>query len=67
MTLLQPSFRGRLRLFFAVIVVVPMIAVGVVLFLLLDAGGQLASSIRRSATAQTVRAEPLVEDARAAR
>ena len=25
MTLLQPSFRGRLRLFFAVIVVVPMI------------------------------------------
>jgi diguanylate cyclase (GGDEF)-like protein len=38
MTLLQPSFRGRLRLFFAVIVVVPMIAVGVALFFLLDAG-----------------------------
>jgi diguanylate cyclase (GGDEF)-like protein len=37
MPLLQPSFRGRLRLFFAVIVVVPMIAVGVVLFQLLDA------------------------------
>ena len=32
MTLLQPSFRGRLRLFFAVIVVVPIIAIGVVLF-----------------------------------
>src|SRR3954451_20519353 len=39
MPLLQPSFRGRLRLFFAVIVIVPMIAVGVVLFQLLDAGG----------------------------
>jgi diguanylate cyclase (GGDEF)-like protein len=38
MPLLQPSFRGRLRLFFAVIVVVPMIAVGLVLFQLLDAG-----------------------------
>src|SRR4051794_22506607 len=38
MPLLQPSFRGRLRLFFAVIVIVPMIAVGVVLFQLLDAG-----------------------------
>jgi len=38
MTLLQPSFRGRLRLFFGVIVVVPMIAVGVALFFLLDAG-----------------------------
>jgi diguanylate cyclase (GGDEF)-like protein len=32
---LQPTFRGRLRLFFAVIVIVPMIAVGVVLFQLL--------------------------------
>src|ERR1700742_3183762 len=38
MPLLQPSFRGRLRLFFAVIVIVPMIAVGAVLFRLLDAG-----------------------------
>src|SRR3954452_20678320 len=38
MTLLHPSFRGRLRLFFAVIVVVPMIAVGVALFFLLNAG-----------------------------
>jgi diguanylate cyclase (GGDEF)-like protein len=34
---LQPTFRGRLRLFFAVIVIVPMIAVGAVLFQLLDA------------------------------
>src|SRR5689334_6253914 len=33
----QPTFRGRLRLFFAVIVIVPMIAVAVVLFQLLDA------------------------------
>ena len=39
MPLFQPSFRGRLRLFFAVIVIVPMIAVGVVLFQLLAAGG----------------------------
>jgi len=39
MPLLQPSFRGRLRLFFAVIVIVPMIAIGVVLFRLLDLGG----------------------------
>jgi diguanylate cyclase (GGDEF)-like protein len=37
MTLLQPSFRSRLRLFFAVIVVIPMIAVVIVLFQLLDA------------------------------
>ena len=37
MTLLQPSFRGRLRLFFAVIVVIPMIAVVIVLLQLLDA------------------------------
>src|SRR3954451_15343580 len=39
MPLLQPSFRGRLRLFFAVIVIVPMVAVGLVLFQLLDASG----------------------------
>src|SRR4051812_32185480 len=36
MPLLQPSFRGRLRLFFAVIVIVPIIAVGFVLFRLID-------------------------------
>jgi diguanylate cyclase (GGDEF)-like protein len=34
---LQPSFRGRLRLFFAMIVFIPLIAVAVVLFQLLDA------------------------------
>src|SRR4051794_26586104 len=32
---LQPSFRGRLRLFFLLIVLVPLLAVGVVLFVLL--------------------------------
>src|SRR4051794_5251716 len=37
MPFLQPSFRGRLRLFFVVIVIVPMIAVAVVLFQLLGA------------------------------
>ena len=35
MPVLQPSFRGRLRLFFAVIVIVPIIAVSFVLFELL--------------------------------
>jgi hypothetical protein len=33
----QQTFRGRLRLFFAVIVIIPMIAVAVVLFQLLAA------------------------------
>ena len=37
MPLLQPTFRGRLRLFFVVIVIVPMIAFAAVLFQLLDA------------------------------
>ena len=51
MTLLQPSFRSRLRLFFAVIVMIPMIAVVLVLFQLLDAtdnSKQDARSRRRS-------------------
>jgi diguanylate cyclase (GGDEF)-like protein len=63
MTLLQPSFRGRLRLFFAVIVVVPMIAVGVALFFLLDAGdnSKFNSSL---GTSQTV-AQHLFQEARA--
>jgi diguanylate cyclase (GGDEF)-like protein len=33
---LQPSFRGRLRLFFLVIVLLPLVAVGAVLFVLLS-------------------------------
>ena len=41
MPLLQPSFRGRLRLFFAVIVIVPIIAVGFVLFRLIDTADDL--------------------------
>src|SRR3954447_1834023 len=52
MPLLQPSFRGRLRLFFAVIVIVPMIAVGAVLFRLLDAGDNFKLD-SRLAQAQT--------------
>jgi diguanylate cyclase (GGDEF)-like protein len=52
MPLLQPSFRGRLRLFFAVIVIVPMIAVGVVLFQLLDASDNFKLD-SRLAQAQT--------------
>jgi|tagenome__1003787_1003787.scaffolds.fasta_scaffold20949524_2 diguanylate cyclase (GGDEF)-like protein len=40
MARLQPSFRGRLRLFFVVIVIVPMIAVGFVLFRLVDKSDQ---------------------------
>ena len=46
MPLLQPSFRGRLRLFFAVIVIVPIIAVGFVLFQLLDATDELERTRR---------------------
>src|SRR5215207_3197521 len=50
MPLFQPSFRGRLRLFFAVIVIVPMIAVGVVLFQVLDAseGFKLDSTLTQA-------------------
>src|SRR4051794_16535271 len=50
MPLLQPSFRGRLRLFFAVIVIIPMIAVGVVLFQVLDAseGFKLDSTLTQA-------------------
>src|SRR2546423_378877 len=40
MAIFQPSFRGRLRLFFAVIVIVPMIAVGFVLFQLVNRSEQ---------------------------
>ncbi|HEY6891446.1 MAG TPA: diguanylate cyclase [Solirubrobacter sp.] len=60
--MLHPSFRGRLRLFFAVIVVVPMIAVGVALFFLLDAGdnSKFNSSL---GTSQTV-AQHLFQEAR---
>jgi diguanylate cyclase (GGDEF)-like protein len=52
MTLLQPSFRGRLRLFFAVIVIVPLIAVGAVLFQLVDESDslQLNSRLREAQT-----------------
>jgi diguanylate cyclase (GGDEF)-like protein len=38
--LLQPSFRNRLRLFFVVIVIVPMIAVGLVVYRLAESSGQ---------------------------
>jgi len=62
MTLLQPSFRGRLRLFFAVIVVVPMIAVGVALFFLLNAGDNSKFNSELG-EAQTV-AQNLFADAR---
>jgi diguanylate cyclase (GGDEF)-like protein len=55
MPLLQPSFRGRLRLFFAVIVVVPMIAVAVVLFQLLGANdtGKVNSRLAEAQVAST--------------
>src|SRR4051794_34522889 len=52
MPLFQSTFRGRLRLFFAVIVIVPMIAVGIVLFQLLDAGDNFKLD-SRLAQAQT--------------
>ncbi|HET6547808.1 MAG TPA: hypothetical protein VFG79_05110, partial [Solirubrobacter sp.] len=66
--MLQPSFRGRLRLFFAVIVVIPMIAVCVVLFQLLDASdsSKLDSSLSKAQTAATRLFEMRREDATAA-
>src|SRR3954468_22207711 len=39
-TLFTPSFRNRLRLFFVVIVIIPMIAVGFVLFRLVSESQQ---------------------------
>ncbi len=55
MPILQPSFRGRLRLFFAVIVVVPLIAVAVVLFQLLGANdaGKVNSRLAEAQVAAT--------------
>ncbi len=55
MPILQPSFRGRLRLFFAVIVVVPMIAVAIVLFQLLGANdtGKVNSRLAEAQVAAT--------------
>src|SRR3954470_11879295 len=51
----QPTFRGRLRLFFAVIVIVPMIAVAVVLFKLVDASdsSRLNSRLSEAQTGAT--------------
>jgi diguanylate cyclase (GGDEF)-like protein len=62
MLLLQPSFRGRLRLFFAVVVVVPLIAVAIVLFQLLGASdmGKLNSKLGEAQVA----AGGLFDDAR---
>ena len=53
MTLLQPSFRGRLRLFFAVIVVIPMVAVGRRAVPAARRDGQRASWTRGCRQAQT--------------
>src|SRR5829696_2906089 len=65
MPLLQPSFRGRLRLFFAVIVVIPMVAVVVVLFQLLDAtdSSKADASLSKGQTAATNLFETKREDA----
>jgi diguanylate cyclase (GGDEF)-like protein len=62
MPVFQPSFRGRLRLFFAVIVVVPMIAVALVLFHLLGASdtGKVNSKLGEA----QIGASGLFEDAR---
>src|SRR3954454_23448170 len=65
MPLLQPTFRGRLRLFFAVIVVIPMIAICVVLFQLLDASdnSKLDSSLAEAQKGATNLFERKREDA----
>src|SRR5690242_21888945 len=47
----QPSFRGRLRLFFAVIVIVPMIAVAFRLSRLVEQSDQSQLAARRSEAA----------------
>ena len=65
--LFTPSFRNRLRLFFVVIVVVPMIAVALVLFQIVDAVGGEADRRRSSSEAQRVAQEPVRARARAAR
>ncbi len=68
MPILQPSFRGRLRLFFAVIVVVPMIAVAVVLYQLLGANdtGKLNSRLAEAQVAATGLFNEARDDAREA-
>ncbi|MBE2316856.1 diguanylate cyclase [Solirubrobacter sp. CPCC 204708] len=79
MPLLQPSFRGRLRLFFAVIVIVPILAVGFVLFQILGAtdNRRLDSSLEQAQkTAENLYAQhrqesmaaiqPITEDTRLA-
>jgi diguanylate cyclase (GGDEF)-like protein len=62
MPLLQPSLRGRLRLFFAIVVVVPMVAVAVVLFQVLGAS-DVARVDSKLGEAQ-IGASGLFEDAR---
>src|SRR3954447_24553890 len=57
----HPSFRGRLRLFFAVIVIVPMIAVGFVLFQLVTQADQEQLDARLSEAGNGANAM-LVED-----
>jgi diguanylate cyclase (GGDEF)-like protein len=68
MPILQPSFRGRLRLFFAVIVVVPMIAVAIVLFRLLGANdtGKINSRLAEAQVAATGLFNEERDEARAA-
>jgi diguanylate cyclase (GGDEF)-like protein len=68
MPILQPSFRGRLRLFFAVIVVVPMIAVAIVLFQLLGANdtGKINSRLAEAQVAATGLFNESRDEARAA-
>jgi hypothetical protein len=64
-----PSFRSRLRLFFVVIVVVPMITMAVVLFQLIVASERSQTDARLSeaqTVAQEVLREALVEGAEAA-
>jgi diguanylate cyclase (GGDEF)-like protein len=51
----QPSFRGRLRLFFAVIVIVPMLAVGFVLFQLVNRSDEAQLDARLSEAANGAR------------
>jgi len=62
----QPSFRGRLRLFFAVIVIVPMIAVGFVLFRLVERSDQAKVDAKLSEAANGANGLLVQDRARAA-
>src|SRR5829696_6754159 len=53
---LTPSFRNRLRLFFTIIVIIPMVAVAAVLFRLVGASDESKADARQADAEKTARA-----------